>query len=87
MDMPPRNVKIVPRERKMNIVENPDKISFPVLHKKGKYDYSPFFQGEEDGIDFVCGSCSWLLNKNVSVVSLPILAVYQCPKCGQLNML
>lgn len=84
--MPPRLVKKVPRERKMIIIENPEKITFPVLQKPNK-DFSPFFEGTENGMDFVCGSCHLVLNKNVSIVSLPIRAVYQCPQCKQLNTL
>ncbi|GCL70765.1 hypothetical protein PN4B1_06670 [Paenibacillus naphthalenovorans] len=84
--MPPRIVKKVPRERKMTIVEYPEKITFPVLQKPDK-DLSPFFEGTENGMDFVCGSCNHVLIKNVRIVSLPILAVYRCPQCEQLNTL
>lgn len=84
--MPPRVMKKVPKERKMILVQDPEKITYPVLQKQNK-DLSPFFEGADQGIDLVCGSCNLVLNKNVRIVSLPILAIYQCPQCAQFNTL
>ncbi|WP_461480308.1 hypothetical protein [Paenibacillus sp. PvR053] len=79
-------MKKVPKERKMTLVEAPEKITYPILQKHNM-DLSPFYEGADNGIDLVCGSCHLVLNKNVRIVSLPILAIYQCPQCAQLNTL
>ncbi|WP_281885398.1 hypothetical protein [Paenibacillus sp. YYML68] len=82
-----RSSRVRNNVRAMTVIDKPYYMNYEVHKKASPDDEEPFYVGYDHGMDILCGSCQWLMTKNVNLMDLPVLAVYECPKCGQLNRL